>query len=204
MIRFRPIRCLWIAVVLAGIVVPSLVVSPLIAQGRSGKPAQAAPAPRVQEQPQPQPRPRQQQQQPARQPDNHPGEQLFDRLMRMTPEDRERALSQLPKKRREQLQQRIQNFQELPSAVQTRRLDRLERLNSLPPQRQNEVRQSIKDLQELPDGQKKKINQEMNRMSRMTDNDRAARMNSDDFHGRYSLDEQRMIGNLAEILPAKE
>ena len=62
----------------------------------------------------------------------------------------------------------------------------------------------MKDLQQLPDDQKKKINQEMNRMSRMTDNDRAARMNSDDFHGRYSPDEQRMIGNLAEILPAKE
>ena len=29
-------------------------------------------------------------------------------------------------------------------------------------------------------------------------------MNSDDFHSRYSPDEQRMIGNLAEILPAKE
>ena len=81
--------------------------------------------------------------------------------MRMTPEDREKALSQLPKKRREQLEQRIRNFQDLPPAVQTRRLDRLERLNSLTPQRQNEVRQSMKDLQQLPDDQKKKINQEM-------------------------------------------
>ena len=41
-------------------------------------------------------------------------------------------------------------------------------------------------------------------MSRMTDDERAARMNSDDFRNRYSPDEQRMMGNLAEILPAKE
>ena len=135
---------------LAGmLVVPSPVVSPLIAQARGGKVAAPPPAARAQPQAQPQgqQQPQQQRQQgsgqQARQPDNHPGEQLFDRLMRMTPEDREKALSQLPPKRRQQLEQRMRNFQALPPAVQTRRLDRLERLNSLPPQRQNEVRQSM-------------------------------------------------------------
>jgi phage-related protein len=195
MILFRPFRRSWIAVALAGTLVG---VPSLVAQARGGK-AAARPAPRAQ-----QPRPQQAPRPNARQPDNHRGEQLFDRLMRMTPGDREKALSQLPPKRRQQLEQRMRNFQDLPPAVQTRRLDRLERLNSLPPQRQNEVRQSMKDLQDLPDGRKKTINQEMNRMSRMTDDERAARMNSDDFRNRYSPDEQRMMGNLAEILPPKE
>src|SRR5579863_6809817 len=44
-------------------------------------------------------------------PDNHPGEQLLSKLSKMTPEEREQALSRLPPARRAQLEQRIQNFQ---------------------------------------------------------------------------------------------
>src|SRR5579863_49979 len=94
-------------------------------------------------------------------PDNHPGEQLFTRLERMTPEEREKALSQLPPARRAQIEKRIQNFQKLPPAVQERRLDRLELLNSLPPQRQTEIRRSMNQLQSLPDDRKRAINQEL-------------------------------------------
>ncbi len=137
-------------------------------------------------------------------PDNHPGEQLFDKLSRMTPEEREQALSQLPPPRRAQIEQRIRNFQKLPPAVQERRLDRLERLNSLPPQKQNQVRRSMNQLQNLPEDRKVAINRELQRMSAMPDDERRAYMNTEEFRNRYSPAEQQMMGNLAENLPARD
>jgi hypothetical protein len=138
------------------------------------------------------------------QPDSHPGEQLFVRLSRMTPEEREQALSRLPPAQREKIEQRIQNFQKLPPAAQARRLDRLERLNSLPPQKQNQVRRSLNQLNALPDDRKMAINQELRHMLGMPDEQRRAYMNTEEFRNRFSPAEQQMIGNLAEILPARD
>lgn len=139
-----------------------------------------------------------------KQANNHPGEQLLLQFSRMTPEERERALAAFPPARRAQIEQRIRNFEKLPPAAQMRTLDRLQRLNSLPPQRQREVRQSMKDLQQLPPDRKAVIQQEMRRLTAMPSARREVRMNSDDFRSRYSPEEQRMIGNLAEILPSRD
>jgi hypothetical protein len=129
---------------------------------------------------------------------NRPGE-VFDKLMRMSPEERDKALAKLPPARRAQIEQRIENFEKLPAAAQERRLDRLERLNSLPPQRQKEVRQSMRDLQQLPQDRKVAVNRELRRMSPMSDEDRQEYMNSEEFRNKYSPAEQEMIGNLAAV-----
>jgi hypothetical protein len=147
------------------------------------------------------PKPQGQQQKQA---NNHPGEQILGQLSHMTPEERERALAAFPPARRAQIEQRIRNFEKLPPAAQARTLDRLSRLNSLPQQRQNEVRQSMKDLQQLPPERKTAIQQEMRRLTNMPTQRREVRMNSEDFRSRYSPEEQRMIGNLAEILPSRD
>ena len=68
--------------------------------GQKAKPEQA-PRPNQQQQQQRQ----QQRAQPQPRPDNRPGDELFLRLQRMTPEEREKALSQLPPARRAQIEQ---------------------------------------------------------------------------------------------------
>ncbi|MGA2713707.1 MAG: DUF3106 domain-containing protein [Bryobacteraceae bacterium] len=156
-------------------------------------------APKAQSQQQPR-----QQQNGQKQANNHPGEQLLGQLSRMTPEEREQALAAFPPARRAQIEQRIRNFQKLPPAAQMRTLDRLERLNSLPPKRQNEVRRSMRDLQQLPPERKAAIQQEMRRLTAMPNERRQIRMNSEEFHSRYSPEEQQMIGNLSEILPSRD
>jgi hypothetical protein len=145
------------------------------------------------------PRPKARPQNAAPKPDNHPGEQLFTRLERMTPVEREKALSQLPPARRAQIEKRIQNFQKLPPAVQERRLDRLERLNSLPPLAQAQVRRSVNQLQNLPDDRRRAINQELRRMSVMPEDERQPYMNSEDFHNRFSPSEQQIVSDVAKI-----
>jgi Protein of unknown function (DUF3106) len=131
--------------------------------------------------------------------ENPPGEELFDRLMRMNPAEREKALSQLPPLRRALIERRIRDFQGLPPAAQEQRLERLERLNSLPPQKQDEVRRSMRELPQLPNDRRPMINQELQRLSKMPEDERQARMNSEDFRNRYSPDEQHLIANLSQI-----
>ncbi|HTA44305.1 MAG TPA: DUF3106 domain-containing protein [Bryobacteraceae bacterium] len=125
--------------------------------------------------------------------------EVFNKVMRMSPEERQRALSKLPPARREQIEKRIQNFEKLPPAAQERRLDRLERLNSLPPQRQNQVRKSMKDLQQLPEDRKVAVNQELRLMAPMSDEERREHMNTEEFRNKYSPTEQQMMSNLAAV-----
>lgn len=168
------------------------------AQARAARPAQQQAKPPKQAKPQGQAKPQ------ARQPDNHPGEQILSKLSSMTPEEREQALSQLPPARRAQIEQRIRNFQKLPAALQERTLDRLERLNSLPAQKQNQVRRSMNQFKDLPEDRKVAINRELRHMSPMPDDERRAYMNTEEFRNRYTPAEQRMMSNLAEVLPARD
>jgi hypothetical protein len=136
-------------------------------------------------------------------PANRPGEQIL-KLSRMTPEEREQALANLPPAQRAKIEEGLDNFQKLPPAAQERRLERLERLNSLPPQKQNQVRRSMKQLNELPEDRRMAINQELQHMSAMPDDERRAYMNKEEFRNRYTPAEQQIMGNLAEVLPARD
>ncbi len=156
------------------------------------RPAKVPAAPRA-----PQARPNQE----ANRPANRPGPAAVDKLLGMTPEQREKALSTLPPARRQNIERRLGEIQKLPPAQQNRVRNRLELLNSLPPQRQSEVRRSMKQFQELPDERKMQIRQQVLRMAAMPDEDRRALMNTEEFRNRYSPIEQQMMGNLLEIQP---
>ena len=131
----------------------------------------------------------------------HPGEQAVGRLSRMTPEEREKWLSSLPPARRRRIEQNLREFQEMPPAQQDRVLSRQALLDSLPPQRQNQVRRSVQQFLNIPEDRKEVLNQEMQRMAPMSDEERRAHMNSEEFRNRYSANEQQMMGNLMEIQP---
>jgi hypothetical protein len=137
----------------------------------------------------------------AKEADNHPGEQAVDRLSRMTPEEREKWLSSLPPARRQRIEQNLREFQKMPPAQQDRVRGRQELLNSLPPQRQNQVRRSVQQFLNMPEERKTVVSQEMQRMAPMSDEERRAHMNSEEFRNRYSANEQQIMGNLMEIQP---
>jgi hypothetical protein len=133
-------------------------------------------------------------------PNNRPGVQALQRLARMTPEERQRALASLPPPRRREILEKFREFQNLPPTARQRVTPELERLQSLPPQRQNQVRRSLQQFRALPDDRKATIRQELGRLSAMPDEDRRARMNSEEFRNRFSPAEQQMIGNLSEVV----
>lgn len=129
------------------------------------------------------------------------GELAVDKLAAMTPEQRQKALANLPAERRERLERNLDNFQKLPPQQQERARQRLEMLNSLPQPRQVIVRQSVRQFNQMPADRKQAINRELRAMAPLSDEDRRAYMNTDQFRGRFSPAEQDTVGHLAEILP---
>jgi hypothetical protein len=125
----------------------------------------------------------------------------LNKLLKMSPAEREVALSKLPPARRENIEKRIGEIQRLPPAQQNRVMNRLELLNALPPQRANQVRRSAKQFQELPQERKIVLNREMRRMAPLPDEGRRDRMNSEEFRNRYSAKEQQMMQDLMEVQP---
>ncbi len=132
------------------------------------------------------------------------GEEILGTLSRMTPEQRERALADLPAAKRDQIEERIRNFQKLTPAQQSRQLEQLKKFNSLSPDRQKDVRTSMQDRGELPEDRKNAVNQELRRITALPDKDRKSYMKSEDFRSRFSSSEQKMIRNLSEVLPSED
>ena len=134
----------------------------------------------------------------------HPGDVALQRFLKMTPEERQNAIAQLPPQTQRQILQRLQQYQTMPPQARERLFSQLELLHSLPPQRQNQVRRSLQQFQTLPEDRKSMIRQEMARLSAMPEEERRARMNSEEFRNIYSPSEQQMMGNMAEVLPPKD
>ncbi len=138
------------------------------------------------------------------QPKTPTGEEILGTLSRMTPEQRERALADLPQARRDQIEERIRNFQKLTPEQQSRQLEQLRKFDSLSPDRQKDVRISMQERSRLPDDRKKAVNDELRRITALPDKDRKSYMKSEDFRSRFSSSEQKMIRNLSEVLPSED
>lgn len=145
---------------------------------------------------------------PAARPANQPGQGAagptgapIDRVLKMSPEERERWLSTLPPEKRQNIERQLDAVRKLPQTLQNRRLLQAQMLQSLPPQRQNQVRRSINQFSQLPDDRKALINRELQKISPLSDEDRRAYMNTEEFRNRYSANEQQIMGNLSEITP---
>jgi hypothetical protein len=72
-----------------------------------------------------------------------------ERFLQMSPEDREKALSQLTPERREQMEQRLQRLEQLPADQRQGLQDVYPAFMELRPARQQAVRQEIRLLRQL-------------------------------------------------------
>lgn len=129
------------------------------------------------------------------------GQRALERLENMSPEQRERALGNLPPGRREELEQRLRVLDAMSPAERMRLRTQLERFNNLPPQKQNQIRRSMQQFQQLPEGRKALVKRELDRMISMSRKDRQSVMNGQDFRARFTPREQQMMQNLSEIMP---
>jgi hypothetical protein len=97
------------------------------------------------------------------------------RLLNMTPEQREKALARLPPERRAQIEQRLNRLAQLPPEQRAELQQRYQAFQSLPRDRQDAVRLELQSLRALP--------------PRL----RQRRLSSPGFQREYSPDEQRLL-----------
>jgi len=114
----------------------------------------------------------------------------------MTPEQRQRALQNLPPARRDNIERRLQQYDQAPPEQKRR----LEMLWSLPPERQQQIRESMRELQEMPPIERRPVRMQVQRLQTMTPEEREAYFKSAEFH-RFTPQQQEIMQNLAEIMP---
>jgi hypothetical protein len=117
----------------------------------------------------------------------------IEKLQKMTPGERQKALASLPPERRARIETRLENLQKLTPEQKAKLQDRLEKLRSLTPDQQKRVRQAGQKLQVLPDDRKPIVRRELQTLQNMPDDQRNARMNSPAFQQKFSPDEQKIL-----------
>lgn len=135
------------------------------------------------------PAPRQQQFKPGKQGKQAkmaplPAPQL-QRLMQMTPEQRERALSRLSPEQRQLVETRLNQFQK--------------QFERLPPEQQQALQQRYEAFSKLPQARRTAIRGELLQLRAMTPAQRAERLNSDEAKQNFSSDELSILRGVAGV-----
>lgn len=109
----------------------------------------------------------------------------LQRLMQMSPEQRERALAQLPPDRRAEVEQRLgqldKQFQRLPPEQQAALQERYQSFNKLPQERRTAIRAELQQLRT------------------MRPVDRAARLNGDEVKQNFSPEELSILRGVSGV-----
>jgi len=127
----------------------------------------------------------------------------IDEFLRMSPEDRRKALDQLPPAKRRRLEERIQRFNQLPAPEQQNLRGMYDRLNELPAERQTAVRGSLREFAAQPADRKKAMRQALRSMASLPEAEREARMSSPEICSRFSQQEQGILRSMSQLLPPK-
>ena len=122
----------------------------------------------------------------------------FERLRSMPAQRRSEALAKLPPKRREELERKLREYDKLSPSERRAVHNGLDLFNQLPPEHRIRVRRGFNTL---PETRRPIVRAEFLRMRNLSEPERRARMNSDEFRNRYAPQERALIADLAAALP---
>ena len=128
---------------------------------------------------------------------------LVEKLSRMTPAQRQRALSKLPPERRDKIEKELDDYNHLSQRERQQLFDRYRNFQELPPQKQEAMRRAFRRLGAVPEDRRVILREEVQRMAGLPDADRRARFNSDEFRNKYSPQEQQLLREFNGALNAK-
>jgi hypothetical protein len=130
---------------------------------------------------------------------NNPG--LPQQLLRMTPEERERAIEQLPANRQAEIRQRLERLDQLPQAEKDRIIRQAQIMAAMPPAQRRTVNQGLNALNHLPDNRIAPMRRELVTLVNLPPEQRAERIASPNFKQTYSPEEQQILSDLSNNLP---
>jgi hypothetical protein len=131
-----------------------------------------------------------------------PGTNPFERLLFLSPEQRELALEKLPAQEKERARAIFQRFDNMRPLQKEQYVKRLRDLWNLPSDKQNLIRERIIAANKLADERLDLIKQEWLQLSRLPDDERRGLIASDVFRHKYTPDEQQILSDLSEYYPA--
>jgi hypothetical protein len=128
-------------------------------------------------------------------------ENSIDRWNRMSPEERERELAKLPPDRARMIRQRIWQYNHLRPEEQRALRERYRAFSQLPPEKQQLVRDRLREFSQMPATRQSEVHDEIRRLRMLSPAQRQARIDGDEFRGRFSPPEQQIIKALSTYLP---
>lgn len=128
-------------------------------------------------------------------------DEQLEKLSKMTPAEREKALSILPEARRQRLQDRLTKLDSLPPEERERRQIQLERFNKLPLDQQQRVRELAKKVQALPDDRRPVVRRELTILRNLPEDQREKRISDPSFQKRFSPEEQEILRDSPSLVP---
>lgn len=131
-------------------------------------------------------------------------ETALDRWFRMSPEERERELAKLPPARARLIRQQLRRYSEMSPEEKEKLRKRYQTFSQLPPDLQQTVRERLREFRQLPVARQVAVHRQVVELRALPEDQRAARMDSDEMRSRFSTQERLIIQNLAEYLDPKK
>lgn len=121
-----------------------------------------------------------------------------ERLRRMSPEQRRRALNQLPPDRKKAAEDRLDRYSKLSPEERSRLNRQWDKFRKLPPERQNQLRNAFRDFQSLPPSRQNAVRAEAGRLKQMGAASRSERLNSPEVRRNFSSRERTLLREFSE------
>lgn len=125
----------------------------------------------------------------------------FDALERMTPEEQERFLNSLPAPRRAEARRRLEALRRMTPDERAQARRSLREFRLLPTERQARIRELFSEFNQLPLRRRVAMRREVAILRKLDPAERRARIDAEEFRGRFSASEHRILSDLAELLP---
>ena len=109
------------------------------------------------------------------------------------------AFKRLPPDKQEALRNRLRNFNNLPPEKREQALQRMQFLASLTQQQREQLRNASQQLKSLPQDRQVAVHKAVRHLRQMPPDERKQVLDSDRFKNTFSDQEQKLIGQLAEM-----
>ena len=130
-----------------------------------------------------------------------PSPAMLERWRGMSADERQEMVDRLPPERRDVFRRRMELWENMKPEERKGVTDRFDRFRDLPPEQQTSARRAFRQFNQLPPERRRDLRLEMNGLRKLTEEERAARFNSEEFRNKFDANERALVQDLAAALP---
>ncbi|MDQ2949959.1 MAG: DUF3106 domain-containing protein [Acidobacteriota bacterium] len=119
----------------------------------------------------------------------------------MSPEERQKALANLPPERAEKLRKQLNDYNNMTPQQQAAAREQLNAFRNLPPEHQEKLRKAFSKFSGEPADRQQEMRQELNQLRGLPEAERKARLNSAEFKDRFNNNERKIVHEMSDLLP---